>query len=73
MSEDGSLARRPGRNRRRRPGRERSGGKTGRGSEHRVPVVAAVQTTPDGQPQIVCLRQQPFPIEVVAVFAARNR
>ena len=41
-------------------GGERSGGKTGRGSENKVPFVAAVQTTPDGQPQFVCLRQQPF-------------
>lgn len=53
-------------------GGERSGGKTGRGSENKVPFVAAVQTTPDGQPQFVCLRQQPFTHEAVAVFAARS-
>jgi ribosomal protein L37AE/L43A len=39
-------------------GGERSGGKAGRGSENKVPFVAAVQTTPDGQPQFMCLRQQ---------------
>ena len=53
-------------------GGERSGGKTGRGSENKVPFVAAVQTTPDGQPQFACLRQQPFTTEEVAVFAARS-
>jgi hypothetical protein len=53
-------------------GGERSGGKTGRGSENKVPFVAAVQTTPDGQPQFVCLRQQPFTTKEVAVFAARS-
>ena len=52
-------------------GGERTGGKVGRGSENKVPFVAAVQTTPDGQPQFVCLRQQPFTNEEVAVFAAR--
>jgi len=30
------------------------------------------QTTLDGQPQFVCLRQQPFTAEEVAVFAARS-
>jgi ribosomal protein L37AE/L43A len=53
-------------------GGERTGGKVGRGSENKVPFVAAVQTTPDGQPQFVCLRQQPFTTEEVAVFAARS-
>jgi ISXO2-like transposase domain/Transposase zinc-ribbon domain len=53
-------------------GGERSGGKTGRGSENKVPFVAEVQTTPDGQPLFVCLRQQPFTHEEVAVFAARS-
>ena len=37
-----------------------------------MPFVAAVQTTPDGQPQFVCLRQQPFAHEEVAVLAARS-
>ena len=40
-------------------GGERSGGKAGRGSENKVPFVAAVQTTPSGQPAVACLRQQP--------------
>ena len=53
-------------------GGERSGGKVGRGSENKVPFVAAVQTTPEGQPQFVCLRQQPFTHEEVATFAARS-
>lgn len=53
-------------------GGERSGGKVGRGSENKVPFVVAVQTTPAGQPQLVCLRQQPFTSEEVAVFAARS-
>ena len=53
-------------------GGERSGGKRGRGSENKVSFVAAVQTTPDGQPQFMCLRQQPFTAEEVAVFAARS-
>lgn len=53
-------------------GGQRSGGKTGRGSENKVPFVAAVQTTPDGQPQLVCLRQQPFTHEEVTAFAASH-
>lgn len=53
-------------------GGEHSGGKRGRGSENKVPFVAAVQTTPAGQPQFVCLRQQPFTAEEVAIFAARS-
>jgi hypothetical protein len=53
-------------------GGERSGGKAGRGSENKVPFVAAGQTTPEGQPQFVCLRQQPFTYEEVSVFAARS-
>jgi len=53
-------------------GGERSGGRRGRGSENKVPFIAAVQTTPDGQPQLVCLRQQPFTAEEVAIFAARS-
>jgi ribosomal protein L37AE/L43A len=53
-------------------GGERSGGKTGRGSENKVPIVAAVQTTPEGQPVVACLRQQPHTEEQVAVFAAQH-
>ena len=40
-------------------GGELPGGKTGRGSENKVPIVAAVQTTAKGQPIFACLRQQP--------------
>ena len=38
-------------------GGERSGGKVGRGSENKIPIIAAVQTTPDGQP----VRRLPAP------------
>lgn len=53
-------------------GGERSGGKTGRGSENKVPIVVAVQTTPAGQPIVACLRQQPHTQQEVAVFAAAH-
>jgi len=53
-------------------GGERSGGKSGRGSENKVPFIAAVQTTPEGQPQLACFSQQPFTTEEVAVFAAKS-
>ena len=53
-------------------GGERSGDKVGRGSENKVPFIAAVQTTPDGKPQFMCLRQQPFTNEEVAIFAASS-
>jgi ISXO2-like transposase domain len=67
-----SPARGPGGDRRRLP-RRRALGRQGRARlGDKVPFVAAVQTTPDGQPQFVCLRQQPFTHEEVAVFAARS-
>jgi hypothetical protein len=53
-------------------GGERSGGKAGRGSENKVPFVAAVQTTASGHPVFACLRQQPHTTEQVAVFAAQH-
>ena len=53
-------------------GGERSGGKTGRGSENKVPIVAAVQTTPSGRPVVACLRQQSHTEVEVAVFAATH-
>jgi transposase-like protein len=53
-------------------GGERTGGKVGRGSENKIPFVVAVQTTPEGKPQFVCLRQQLFTHEEVAIFAARS-
>jgi ribosomal protein L37AE/L43A len=53
-------------------GGERSGGKVGRGSENKVPLVAAVQTTPAGHPIAACLRQQPHTQEEIALFAAQH-
>jgi len=53
-------------------GGECVGGKPGRGSENKVPIVAAVQTTPEGAPVVACLRQQPHTEEEVAVFAAAH-
>ena len=53
-------------------GGERPGGKTGRGSEKKVPFIAAVQTTPDGKPVCACFAQQPFTTESVALFAAKS-
>jgi ribosomal protein L37AE/L43A len=53
-------------------GGERSGGKAGRGSENKVPIVAAVQTTAKGAPIVACLRQQPHTEEEVGVFAAHH-
>jgi transposase-like protein len=53
-------------------GGQRSGGKPGRGSENKVPFVAAVQTTNDGKPALVCFSQQPFTKEAMKTFAARS-
>lgn len=53
-------------------GGELSGGKVGRGSQNKVPFVAAVQTTPTGQPVVACLRQQRHTEEEVAIFAASH-
>ena len=53
-------------------GGELPGGKSGRGSQNKVPFVAAVQTTHDGRPMLACLRQQPHTQEEVAVFAASH-
>jgi len=53
-------------------GGQRPGGKSGRGSENKVPFIAAVQTTPDAQAQLACFSRQPFTSEAVAVFAARS-
>lgn len=41
-------------------GGQRSGGKTGRGSENKVPFVVAVQTTAGGLIDRVCMAQPPF-------------
>jgi ribosomal protein L37AE/L43A len=53
-------------------GGERSGGKTGRGSENKVPFIAAVQTTEDGKPVVACFAQAPFTKEAVEQFAAKS-
>ena len=53
-------------------GGERSGGKPGRGSENKVPFVAAVQTTNDGKHELVCFSPQPFTKEAMKAFAARS-
>jgi len=53
-------------------GGERSGGKTGRGSENKVPFVAAVQTTEDGRPHLVCLSPRRFTNEAVEDFLATH-
>lgn len=53
-------------------GGARSGGKSGRGSPNKVPIVVAVQTTAQGQPVLACLRQQPHRAEEVAIFAAQH-
>jgi ribosomal protein L37AE/L43A len=53
-------------------GGEFSGGKTGRGTDNKVPFVAAVQTTPDGHPLYACLRPQPPTSQAMAVFAASH-
>lgn len=53
-------------------GGERSGGKAGRGSENKVPFIAAVQTTEDGKPVVACFAQAPFTREAVEAFAAKS-
>ena len=51
-------------------GGERSGGKSGRGSENKVPFVAAVQTTESGLPHLVCLSPRPFTNAAIEDFLA---
>jgi ribosomal protein L37AE/L43A len=53
-------------------GGERSGGKAGRGSENKVPFVAAVQTTEDGRPHLACLAALPFTKNTVEDFLATH-
>ena len=53
-------------------GGELEGGTPGRGSDNKVPIVAAVQTTAAGHPVRACLRQQPHTEQEVAVFAAHH-
>ncbi len=53
-------------------GGERSGGKTGRGSQNKVPFVVAVQTTEDGRPHLACLSARPFTKAAMKDFIARS-
>jgi ribosomal protein L37AE/L43A len=53
-------------------GGERAGSKRGRGSENKVPFVAAVQASANGKPILACLRQQRHTSEEVAAFAAQH-
>lgn len=48
------------------------GGTAGRGSENKVPVLAAVPTMPCGQTVLKCMRQQPHTEREVAVFTANH-
>ncbi len=53
-------------------GGQRSGGKSGRGSENKVSFVAAVQTTADGQAVLACLAPAPFTKEAIANFMGKS-
>jgi transposase-like protein len=53
-------------------GGELTGGKPGRAGANKVPFVAAVSTSVDGQPRFVCLSQQPLNGEQLAGFAASS-
>jgi ribosomal protein L37AE/L43A len=53
-------------------GGERSGGKAGRGSENKVPFVAAVQTTEGGLPHLACLSSRPFTKAALEDFFATS-
>jgi ribosomal protein L37AE/L43A len=53
-------------------GGELSGGKSGRGSQNKVPFIAAVQTSPDGHPLYACFAPQPLTTEAVAIWAAKS-
>ena len=48
------------------------GGTSGRGSENKVPFIAAVQTTEAGQPVLVCFAQAPFTKKALSDFAAKS-
>jgi hypothetical protein len=53
-------------------GGEHHGGKPGRGSPNKIPMVAAVQTTPSGAPVLVCFSQRPFTKASIEEFAAKS-
>jgi hypothetical protein len=48
------------------------GGTPGRGSENKVPFIAAVQTTEAGKPVAVCFAQAPFTKKALSEFAAKS-
>ena len=50
-------------------GGELPGGKSGRGSENKVPFIAAVQTTEAGHPLRVCLKKLEFTKEAIAQWS----
>ena len=53
-------------------GGERTGGTVGRGSENKVPFVAAVQTTDAGAPHLACFSQRSFTKESLREFMAAS-
>ncbi len=53
-------------------GGERPGGKAGRGSQNKVPFIAAVQTTTAGHPLLVCLSQLAFTKEAIGQWARKS-
>jgi hypothetical protein len=53
-------------------GGQRSGGKPGRGSENKVPFIAAVQTTEDGRPHLACFAAGPFAKASFEEFMAKS-
>ena len=48
------------------------GGKAGRGSENKVPFIAAVQTNAVGQPMLACLTKLEFTKEAIAKWATKS-
>ena len=53
-------------------GGELQGGTPGRGSENKVPFIAAVQTTETGQPVFACFARGPFTKKALSEFAAKS-
>lgn len=53
-------------------GGELPGGKSGRGSQNKVPFIAAVQTTPAGHPVLVCLSKLEFTKKAVSEWAQKS-
>ena len=53
-------------------GGELPGGKSGRGSENKVPFIAAVQTTEAGHPLFACLTKLEFTKDAIAQWAKKS-